>query len=80
MNDFILNNKKFLAYYFGLWLLTATGLFFVLFRTTSWRVIFFRINVKKCYLCKLFWQNCVLCANNLNPATDSCLNYTENTL
>jgi len=36
MNDFILNNKKFLAYYIGLWLFTATGLFFVLFKTTSW--------------------------------------------
>jgi two-component system, LytTR family, sensor kinase len=36
MNDFILNNKKFLAYYIGLWLFSATGLFFVLFKTTSW--------------------------------------------
>ncbi len=38
MNDFILNNKKFLAYYIGLWLFTATGLFFVLFKTTNWSV------------------------------------------
>jgi sensor histidine kinase YesM len=36
MDDFILKNKKFLAYYIGLWLFTATGQFLVLYKTTSW--------------------------------------------
>lgn len=35
MKDFILNDKRFLAYYIGLWLITTTGLFLVLDRTTE---------------------------------------------
>lgn len=36
MKDFILNDKRFLAYYLGLWLIAAAGLFLVLRRATGW--------------------------------------------
>jgi len=36
MKEFFLNDKKFLAYYIGLWLITTTGLFLVLKKTLSW--------------------------------------------
>lgn len=38
MKDFILNDKRFLAYYLGLWLMSATGLFLVLRRVTDWPI------------------------------------------
>ena len=36
MKDFILNDRRFLAYYLGLWLITTAGLFLVLQRATDW--------------------------------------------
>lgn len=36
MKDFILNDKRFLAYYLGLWLIATAGLFLVLDKVTDW--------------------------------------------
>lgn len=36
MSDFILQDRRFLAYYIGLWFFTTTGLFLVLQATTGW--------------------------------------------